>query len=360
MPPPVTAVSDNQVTSKGKVIVPPEERFWQRHSPHHEFPLSTVVSIVMYIVGGFVLWAVIQLAVRQREGNESLPVASVALGDDPDAGGGGNPQGVEGSPNPGNSGPAGKEAIRPAPADQTASAAPTPNDAKLTEVAPRPVELPELVVDGRTIEIEHAAQEALSGLAGISEKARADLLKGLGAPAKGLGGPGTGGGLGSGNGPGVGSGTKPGVQGTSGKLDPDRIRRTLRWVMQFNTRDGKDYLRQMRELGAILAVPVPQGGYLVIRDLSKVPAQGEKESLDSIQRIFWIDDKRESVQSLAQALGLPYHPPHMIAFFPESLEKELLEKELKFRNRKEGQIRATYFRVVNQGGRSTPMVVEQR
>ena len=38
--------NNDKVPAKGKAaLIPPEEKFWQRYSPHHEFPLSTVTSI---------------------------------------------------------------------------------------------------------------------------------------------------------------------------------------------------------------------------------------------------------------------------------------------------------------------------
>ncbi len=44
----------------------------------------------------------------------------------------------------------------------------------------------------------------------------------------------------------------------------------------------------------------------------------------------------------------------------EKLEKELLEKELRFRGRQEHEIKKTRFRLIRKGDRFEPIVVEQQ
>lgn len=140
----------------------------------------------------------------------------------------------------------------------------------------------------------------------------------------------------------------------------DRLTRRIdRWVLTFETRNGSDYLRQLEGLGAILAIPLEGDRYLVIRDLKQRPVRGNVENAADIQRIFWIDDKPESVRSLAGALRLEQVPARIVAFFPDQLEDELLRKELAFRNRREEEIRRTYFRLDRRGGRFEPVVVDQ-
>jgi hypothetical protein len=331
------------------VQLPPEEKFWKRYSPHHEFPISSVTSLCLYALAAVLIWAVISYAVKKNDDNKSLPLESIEV-----AGGGGNPLG-QGTQGPGDNPPAqGKEAVAE---KKPEAAAPVVSDDKLKDVAPDPLDLPELqVADGRVID-DPALKEAHETLAKLSKDARQKLFQGVASqgPSQGLGGSGEGGGRGKGKGTGEGNLEGPG----KGKLNV-RQKRVLRWIMLFNTLDGNDYLRQLRGLGAILAVPEPKGGYMVIRDLTKLPAEGEQEDLNTIQRIFWIDDKPQSVQSLASALRLPFMPPHIVAFFPEALEKELLDKELKFRGRKEEDIKETRFRVERRGNGYEPRVVSQR
>jgi serine/threonine protein kinase len=154
-------------------------------------------------------------------------------------------------------------------------------------------------------------------------------------------GQGQGGGKGQG---GVDTGEGPDPGTGKGNLSV-RQKRLLRWTMKFNTKTGQDYRQQLLALGAILAIPQPEGGYMVIRDLRTTPATGRIEDINKLNRIFWIDDKPESVAPLAQALGIRPIPPHIVAFFPVELEQELLRRELAYRNGSEDDILETKFEV---------------
>lgn len=326
--------------------LPPEEKFWQRYSPHHEFPLSSLSSVCLYVLGGLLIWAVVALAMKQSDDLSALPVGEIGIA----PGGGGNPDG-EGDKGPGDRPVENrKEAVR----DVKPDANPSPTDIadkKLRDVTSVPVKLPDLQDDSSSRIIDEST-EAVERFAGISKNARDQLFKGLGPVSKGAGGSGEGGGKGSGIGKGKGSGVGEGT----GTLNV-RQKRILRWVMLFRTEDGHDYLIQLRELGAILAIPDPAGGgYLVIHDLSRRPAKPVKEDLEQIKRIFWVDNKPESVASLFRALNLPT-PPHFVAFFPVKLEEELLKKELAYRGLKEDEIEETRFKVV-RGARGYEAVVD--
>src|SRR5262249_45039581 len=136
-----------------------------------------------------------------------------------------------------------------------------------------------------------------------------------------------------------------GPPGPVGRLQQERTIRQQRWTMIFNTKDGNDYARQLQTLGAMIAVPEAKGRYRLIRDLSQRPAKGQIEDLSKIDRIYWIDEKPESVKSLSKALGIKPVPKHIVAFFPEKLEEELLSKELAFASRKEAAIESTQFAI---------------
>jgi hypothetical protein len=136
----------------------------------------------------------------------------------------------------------------------------------------------------------------------------------------------------------------------------------LRWTLLFNTRTGEDYVRQLRGLGAILAIPVKEGErpeYKVVRDLSQRPARLLDEDLSKIKRIFWMDDKPRSVREVLSTLGLPQRPSHFVAFMPHELEQKLLRLEKGYGGLEEDQIFETKFRIVERGGRFEPEVVEQ-
>jgi hypothetical protein len=127
----------------------------------------------------------------------------------------------------------------------------------------------------------------------------------------------------------------------------ERTKRQQRWILVFGTKDGADYAKQLQGLGAILAIPEPDGEkYRVIRDLAKRPIEGKVEDISNMKKnIYWIDDQKDSVESLAKGLGLKQTPKHVIAIFPEKLEQELLHKELAFAGRKEADIDETKFEV---------------
>ncbi len=208
----------------------------------------------------------------------------------------------------------------------------------------------------RTIQDEGGISQVLSQ---AKESLQQKIAKATaGSASKGQGGPGQGGGKGKGIGTGEGDLSGPG----KAKITK-REKRQQRWVMVFNTRNGEDYARQLRSLQALLAVPVPdeEGQYLLMEDLSKRPVETKKKDLGGITRIYWIDDKPESVASLARALGLTPVPSYIVAFFPEELEQELLDKELKYRHVDEDRIEETRFQVKPKGsGGYEPVVVEQR
>ena len=66
--------------------------------------------------------------------------------------------------------------------------------------------------------------------------------------------------------------------------------------MIFTTSHGEDYARQLGGLGAMIAVPEADGQYRVFRNLTP-PVRGEIEDLKQINRIFWVDDAPQSVDS---------------------------------------------------------------
>src|SRR5207248_10268307 len=142
--------------------------------------------------------------------------------------------------------------------------------------------------------IERGTQ-ASRKLKDLDKKTREGLL------GQGKGGPGSGGGAGTGDGPGTGGGDGANTGGI-------RAARKLRWTIMFNTVSGYDYLRQLDTLGAILAVKAPDGELKTIRNLLQRPAKLEVEDLQKLNRIFWIDDKSETVEQLVHALGLPFTP----------------------------------------------------
>jgi hypothetical protein len=342
------ATSNNQAKPRPKAPAGPapfEPSFWTRYSPHYEFPLSGATSLSLHILAFVGLIAAGWFVAIMLE-KSKLEVDTVTF-----AGGGGNPEG-EGKA-PGDRPPlSGKENVDDAPKNEPVKPpGPLPPDQlKKPIVDPIP-----LIMDdstGRTID---QANEAAKKLSILSKEARSKLWSNLEGPGKGQGGAGSGGGLGTGKDKGEGAFTGPGKSKFT-----SRQQRVLRWVMRFNTLNGNDYRRQLSGLGAILAFPQPDGGYMVYRDLNQKPAKGEIEDIASIKRIFWVDEKKDSIRSLSEAMGVPVPDSPIVAFFPEKLEAELLRKELSYRGKKEEDIDETTFKINVRGGSFVPEVVDQR
>lgn len=342
----VEAAQNGKATKKPKM--PPDEKFWVRYSPHHEAPLSGVSSLTLHVLIPCLVALYFAFFHKYFEKqNQPIPVTGITLGDNPNAGGGGEPNGGAERP------PA--EAVAAVTPD-TPSTPPTETPTDLTVEKQNPVPLPK-PEDVSTTEINARAIEASAALSQMSQEAKDRHAKALINAAKGQGGPGKGGGAGTGEGPGVGDGKGPGVQGG---IASEREKRKFRWSLRFSTANGRDYADQIAGLGGILAVPEPDGTFRVIRDLKHVPVQGEVEDVTKLDRIFWIDDTPASVGSLTQALQIKPPPPYIVSFFPESLEKRLLQLELGYRGKKEHEIRETRFIVRKRGNSYNPEVIFQQ
>jgi hypothetical protein len=318
---------------------PPEDALLVRYSPHHELPLSTATSVALHalVIGLLVIAGIVATKLNWGSDNRQLPVGIVTMEEPGGSNGaaasvGGEAQ-VTSPPQsdfrpPRDNPDANREALKRAPIEARPL---SPNNAK---------------PDERLLE---EARETVEAWRKVSPEVLSKLKKSLGPKGR------------SGNGgPGNGTGPRSGDEiGPGGKID--RSNRPLRWTLRFNTRDGRDYLRQLEAFGAILAVPDPKqpADYLVIRDLHRLPAEAKPEDIGRIESIFWIDDRPESVRSLARALGLE-EPPHFIVFFPAEFEAKLLRLELDYRGKKESEIKETRFDVRLVGGRYEPSVISQR
>jgi hypothetical protein len=320
---------------------PPEERFWKRYSPHHEFSISSSSSLVLHILAfGVLILGGILIALGSR--NRPVEVSPIVI-----AGGGGS---RDGSPGPNTGSGNEKELLEDSKPEPEKKVETSKEEFKPVESKPAPILPPPDEKSTRTIE------DTSSTLLSIGEGTRQKLNKALGRGnlSKGKGGPGEGGGKGKGKGTGTGD-----LEGPGTFNNEQRAKRQLRWTMTFDTRDGDDYLRQLQYLKAILVVESSDGQYLVFEDFRRRPAVPVvKADLKDINRIYWVDDRPESVRSLARALQIE-PPARFVAFFPIELEKELLKKELEYRHLTEDDIQETRFRVRRTGGGYHPVVVEQ-
>jgi hypothetical protein len=329
-------------TGDNPFLIPPDETIWKRYSPHHEAPLSFVGSgavhfLVLLVVGVSVLIGIWWLKSQPKP----LPIDTIRMG-----GGGGSPKGKGNGPGIGSGG----EDVSADPNHDPSGEAMQRPDLDVQEAKQMKIEFKD---DPTAVRFIEEGNEQLKKIARLNPDARNKMRDGIN-PGQGRGGTGSGGGKGTGEGPGVGPGKG------DGRMLNEREKRMLRWTMIFDTRSGQDYRDQLAGLGAILAVPTGDGKDYRICDLSKKPYQLKEEDLSKIQRIYWVDDKPQSVRSLLGAIGVTGHASHFVAFMPLELEEELARKELAYKGLTEDQIYETKFKVFRAGKGYEVKVVEQK
>jgi len=335
--------------SPAEPLVPPDEQFWQRYSPHGEMGISGATSLVMHVlILVLVVFGALLMPWWFASSPSSIPVDTVRIA--ANAGGGGKRGGVGDGPGLG-------QATAPATTEKD------PTVAQPIEPEERPVLDPNAAAAApievqKDPEFQRAVERGnpnINVFKQVGATAMGKLRQGITAGA-GQGGTGSGGGRGEGTGTGTGNGAGAGVSGAL----TNREKRMLRWVSQFETRNGDDYLAQLKALDFILIIPMDREGkqLKVIRDLS---GKGKllDEDLSGLQRIFWTDSRPGSVRDMALALHLRFVPPYFMACMPEKLEARLFELEKqKAGGRPEDQIDETKFRMERQSnGTIIPVLV---
>jgi hypothetical protein len=168
---------------------------------------------------------------------------------------------------------------------------------------------------------------------------------------KGAGGPGAEGDQGVG----------PGKGGTG--ADSTRAR-SLRWVVQFKTSGGRDYLSQLSALGAEIIVPLEDGrNHYLFADLAN-PKPGtlatERDWGRLASKIQFTDNKPKSLRDMAEALNLTFTPKYFVAYFPKEIEEKLSRMEIGYQNRRSEDIDETVFEVIIRGGKPEVVVSKQK
>ena len=143
----------------------------------------------------------------------------------------------------------------------------------------------------------------------------------------------------------------------------------MRRVLRFKVTSGRDYLDQLKSMGAVLLFPRPEDTkqcvfYSLGNDMAGKPADGslaDDRLLSALaNKIRFSDARRDAVSGVAGAVGLDFTPRTFWAFFPKSLEDELARKETGYRNKRADDIEETIFRVTVRGGRFELVVDEQK
>jgi hypothetical protein len=320
--------------------LPPEERFWQKYSPHYEFPIANVASIALHVgVFALAIYIVTQL-LPKKDDKPAVPVRGMLVKND-SAGGLAGDTGGGGAEH--------KEA-----ADNE-----TPQDPKRT--VPEAELKKELITASAWLP---EMKDNPDGLKRIIESPGYDKLRDLNDDLKKRLAQGVGGTKGKGDNPGAGAGKDPGpgAGGPGGPGDATSSgNRSMRWVIVFKTASGKDYLEQLNAFQAKIVVPEPPDWKknLLFEDIVGDNPVGKPLRDQDLPEMYFKDEDRNSAAKVAAALGLNHKPPYFIAFFPKEIENELATKERSYRNRKEEEIYSTTFRVLNRDGRYVITVTDQ-
>src|SRR5437870_10505806 len=99
--PSAAAIANNSKTAKAvpnRPLVPPDERFWEKYSPHYELPISGIGSLMIHVLGGVALLVAGFLLSQWLKRDDPVPVEIMEL---LESGGGGNPNGAGGGPGDG-------------------------------------------------------------------------------------------------------------------------------------------------------------------------------------------------------------------------------------------------------------------
>lgn len=303
--------------------LPPDEKFWKRYSPHHEFPLSTVASIAIHAMVGAVILCLGWMLVRSLE-RKPLPIEPIRLAE-----GGRNPLGAGSS----------KGGPLPQPAEAADNTPPesVPTNTK-PESDPEPLKLPERKLpDPVTKEnnvlkrLLERGKTAIKGFDRVNAETQRKLFDGLRMP-------------GDGEGFGVGQ---------------QRAKRLSRWRILVSL-NAEECRRQMRALDFVVAIPEPGGlnSHRVFRDLN-VPVRGRDEDLSNLGGRLWWSMEDEVLRVMPQVLMLSSQPPYAIGFFPREFEEKLAVLEKRYRGRNEDEIHATEFAIEKRGNSYEPEVVSQ-
>jgi hypothetical protein len=327
--------------------LPPEQPFWQRYSPHHEFPLSTASAFGLFFVACGVLLLAALLQANRMHGEVGRPpemnIVEIANGTDGlgtlgEGGPGQVPGRHEAVEKPG------KEAVNPWQASEN-----LPETIKFDLLKVR-VPSPEDPPNGEDI-FEKVAADA-------KQQAKdPPAPKVTGKTRKGNFGEGgfTGGKF-------VGSGPKQGKDGghsPPGVVLSKQRHREMRWKINFSG-NAEEHLNKLKAIRVLLALPSRQPGIFEVWDMSAMNPTSKLDNLARYRdRVQWFNKYPPSMMQLAQALRLPQPPAFAAIILPPDVEQEMLRLEEQYKGRKEHQIQSTVFEIQHRDGRYQPVVTAQ-
>jgi hypothetical protein len=310
-------------------LLAPEEPLFRKYSQQHEFPLSTLISVVThglvaliaFLAGAYVFnWA------AKPTTPEIHPL--VVLGPE----GGGGKAGID---------------------ETTQLRDPDVIELKQASKVPEGIPVFDLGEDVADMKSRVKTLQDLGKQSGVPATDREKLSKGAGGGDDGK--------------TGTGKGPSSGPGGGTNELDEVRPKRMERWILSITYQSGTDYLNKLANLQAVLAVPEGKGRYRVYTDLSRRPFQSQVQAtaeLEELRRIYWTQTDSATLLELAKSLDLPSTPRMVHVFFPHSLEQELLKQELRHAKLTEQEINErkleTKFRAERRGNAWVVTVLEQK
>ncbi len=329
--------------------MPPADTFWQRYSPHHEFPLSCTISTTVYglILGLMIFAGLGWLFFGSDEVGRPPSMDVVQLPHGTGLEGMGAEPGVPGA----------------TPREGKTEAVPQPLNPNKTEIPPTDVKLADVkapVIDVPTVQVGETADANLfAELVQEADQVVKQAMKLPPAPplaAKaGQGGKG-----GAGGGPGLGTkGQGTGIGGGGRQLSRQEIY-ALRWKFDLSG-NPREHADKLAKVGFIVAIADQRNNFFVVRDLKRRPAQGGYENLEKYRdAVKYFNVLPQSVQGLGQELRLPFVPRFVVFFLPKSMEEKMAAEEARHaqsQGRKEITETEFDFRLVN--GVYEPVVIRQ-
>jgi hypothetical protein len=135
--------------------------------------------------------------------------------------------------------------------------------------------------------------------------------------------------------------------------------------MRFNTKSGRDYLDQLKALGAVVMIPVPPKNdkMYILRDLGNPQVNQFATDADIAEqstKIQFQDVRKASNEAIQEALRLPFTPVAFWAFFPKELEDTMSRLEVAYQNKRAEDIKETVYQVIFTGGQPRLQVVKQK
>lgn len=361
--------------TKEAPLFPPEETLWQKYSSHFEFPLASATSLFLHglviglmAIGGIGYFWMSDLDATRPPRMDVVMIEGSGTGIE---GLGGEP-GLPGSPDAG-----GKrtELIDPLPGQPKSAERPaaprSSDDTPLPELglpilqdgtAPVPgelaIELQNIAAEAdRQVKAEMKLPVSIPSPAGSGAKKSGPVGTGNPKGQGGLGGSGGGMGLGNKKGPGTGTG------GFGGRNATDQEIKAFRWRFDL-TGDAKEHARKLAAIGVVIALPDPRGGFVLVTDLNRRPAEIRRDNLQEFKdAVKWYNTRPESVQALARELRLPFAPKFVVMLLPRDREQKMANEEARYARemgRNVDTIQMTLFDFRLRNGAYDPTVIEQK